>query len=168
MVTSKVGGPPPERFVGQPSGDGVARATFLPAAPTPSVLGNDPTGQQRPIGLEALSGHLQPELVEAAERGQVRAREGSVRHVEVFQMGGVGTSIFGRPRRLPRDRRADQRYTLNCEEPHSSHHGLEQPHRASRLYLHVDLDVRPVTLRQQAELELASCRARSLLSLIHI
>jgi hypothetical protein len=37
-------------------------------------------------------------------------------------MGGVGTSILGRPRHLPRDRRASHHptsdYTLNCEEPH--------------------------------------------------
>jgi hypothetical protein len=36
-------------------------------------------------------------------------------------MGGVGTSILGRPRHLPRYRRASHRptsdYTLNCEEP---------------------------------------------------
>ena len=32
-------------------------------------------------------------------------------------MDGVGTSIIGRPRRLPSDRRAASRYTLNCEEP---------------------------------------------------
>jgi hypothetical protein len=36
-------------------------------------------------------------------------------------MGGVGTSILGRPRHLPRDRRASHHptsdYTLNCEEP---------------------------------------------------
>jgi hypothetical protein len=32
-------------------------------------------------------------------------------------MGGVGTSIFGRPRRLPRDRRAAYPYTLIWEEP---------------------------------------------------
>ena len=36
-------------------------------------------------------------------------------------MGGVGTSILGRPRNLPRDRRASHHptsdYTLNCEEP---------------------------------------------------
>jgi len=41
----------------------------------------------------------------------------SVRHVEVFQMGSVRTSIIGRPRRLPRDRRAALRYTVNYEEP---------------------------------------------------
>ncbi|MFI1400349.1 hypothetical protein [Streptomyces sp. NPDC020681] len=36
-------------------------------------------------------------------------------------MGGVGTSILGRPRHLPRDRRASHHptsdYTLNCVEP---------------------------------------------------
>ncbi|MFK5634732.1 hypothetical protein, partial [Ornithinimicrobium sp. LYQ103] len=42
---------------------------------------------------------------------------GSVGHVEVFRMVGVGTSIFGRPRRLPPDRRASALYTLICEEP---------------------------------------------------
>jgi hypothetical protein len=39
-----------------------------------------------------------------------------VKHVEVFRMGGVGTSIIGRPRPLPGHRpRATRRYTLNCE-----------------------------------------------------
>jgi len=32
-------------------------------------------------------------------------------------MGGVGTSILGRPRSLPGHRRADPCYTLNCDEP---------------------------------------------------
>lgn len=32
-------------------------------------------------------------------------------------MGGVRTPILGRPRPLPRDRRASPHYTLNCEEP---------------------------------------------------
>nr|VTP07732.1 isopentenyl pyrophosphate isomerase [Mycolicibacterium smegmatis] len=32
-------------------------------------------------------------------------------------MDGVGTSIIGRPRPLSRHRRADDLYTLNCEEP---------------------------------------------------
>jgi hypothetical protein len=57
------------------------------------------------------------ELVQTAERGQVRADEGSVGHVEVFQMGGVGTSILGRPRPSSPERRATCDYTLNCEEP---------------------------------------------------
>ncbi|WP_209841300.1 hypothetical protein, partial [Mycolicibacterium sp. NCC-Tsukiji] len=62
-----------------------------------------------------------PEVVEAAESSQVSAGEarptGSVRHVEVFRMRRVGTFIFERPRPLSRQRRADDLYTLNCEEP---------------------------------------------------
>ncbi|OZD78926.1 hypothetical protein CH260_03885 [Rhodococcus sp. 05-2256-B2] len=55
------------------------------------------------------------------EGGQVRAaeagRRGSVGHVEVLRMDGVGTSIVGRPRRLSADRRARPTYTLIWEEP---------------------------------------------------
>jgi hypothetical protein len=58
------------------------------------------------------------------EGGQVRAaeagRRGSVGHVEVFRMDGVGTSIVGRPRRLSADRRARPTYTLIWEEPGNS------------------------------------------------
>lgn len=58
------------------------------------------------------------------EGGQVRAaeagRRGSVGHVEVFRMDGVGTSIVGRPRRLSADRRARPTYTLIWEEPSKS------------------------------------------------
>src|SRR5690606_35499099 len=49
-------------------------------------------------GLEALPGRGQSELIEAAERREVRGGEGSVGHVEVFRMGCVRTSIIGRPR----------------------------------------------------------------------
>jgi len=63
-----------------------------------------------------LADHLQAKLVEAAERAEIRAHEGSVRHVEVFQLGGVRTPIIGRPRPSPGDRRAE-RYTLDPEEP---------------------------------------------------
>ena len=56
------------------------------------------------IGVDLLAGHLQPEVVEAAESGQVSAGEarstGSVGHVEVFRMRRVGTFIFERPRPL--------------------------------------------------------------------
>ena len=69
------------------------------------------------IRLEALPDDFEAELLQASERGQVRASEGSVGHVEVFPMGGMRTSIIGRPRPLPRDRRADHHYTLDCEEP---------------------------------------------------
>ena len=48
---------------------------------------------------------------------QVRAREGSVRHVEVFRTGCVRTPIIGGPRPLSGHRRAQPCYTLICEEP---------------------------------------------------
>jgi hypothetical protein len=70
-----------------------------------------------------LTGDFKTQLVEAAERSQVRAVEGSVWHVEVFRTGRVRTPIFGRPRPLPGHRRADDLYTLNCEEPQN----LENP-----------------------------------------
>jgi hypothetical protein len=71
----------------------------------------------RAISIQALPHDFETELIQARERSQVRASEGSVRHVEVFQMGSVRTPIIGRPRPLPGDRRADLRYTPNCEEP---------------------------------------------------
>ena len=43
-----------------------------------------PARQRRTIRLQVLPDDLQTEVVKAAERGQVRAREGSVRHVEVL------------------------------------------------------------------------------------
>jgi hypothetical protein len=95
----------------------VTGGALFPTAATPRISLDDPTRQDRPIGIKSLAGHLQPELVQTGERRQVRGREGSVRHVEVFQMAGVGTSILGRPRPLPTDRRADRPYTLICEEP---------------------------------------------------
>jgi len=103
--------------VRQPPHHGVPSDALAPAATTPPVRLHDPAGQDSTVRLKPLPDDLQPELLETAERGQVRASEGSVRHVEVFQMGGMRTSIIGRPRRLPRDRRARDHYTVNCEEP---------------------------------------------------
>ncbi|GFG76091.1 hypothetical protein MBOT_34560 [Mycobacterium botniense] len=62
----------------------VSRGALFPAAATPRVVIDDPARQHRPISLQALAGHLQPELIKAAEHGQIGASEGSVRHVEVF------------------------------------------------------------------------------------
>ena len=98
-------------------------SAFAAAASAPPVIGSTTRhGEHRTIRFEPLAGHRQTELVEPAERGQVRARgEGSVRHVEVFRMGSVGTSILGRPRPLSRPPPRQRRYTLNCEEPTKPH-----------------------------------------------
>lgn len=56
-----------ERLVSQVAGHTVPHRSLLAAAATPRVVVGDPTGRQCPIGLEALSGHLQSEFVEAAD-----------------------------------------------------------------------------------------------------
>ena len=110
-------GPPPQRLVRQPTDHTVARRALAAAAPAPLIRLDHTAGQDCPIRLKALPNNREAELIQPAERGQVEAGEGSVRHVEVFQLGGVRTPIIGRPRPLPGDPRAARLYTLNCEEP---------------------------------------------------
>ena len=67
----------------------------------------------------ALARHFQPQVIQAREGAQVRAIKGSIGHVEVFQMDGVGISIIGRPRPLPGHDTPNavyNTYTLKCEE----------------------------------------------------
>ena len=49
----------------------------------------------------ALTRHFQAQVIQARERAQVRAIKGSIGHVEVFQMDGVGISIIERPDPYP-------------------------------------------------------------------
>ena len=67
----------------------------------------------------ALTRHLQPQATQASERAQIRAIKGSIGHVEVFQMDGVGTPISGKPPLPGHDtpNPANNTYTLKCEEP---------------------------------------------------
>ena len=58
---------------------------------------------------------------------RIGAGKGSVRHVEVFRVDGVGTSIIGRPRPLPTHRRANPNYTLDCEELRILHTPYRRP-----------------------------------------
>jgi hypothetical protein len=91
----------------------------LTTATTTPVIGlGNPARQHRTLRLQSLPEHHQTELIDTAERRQIRAHKGNVTHVEVFQMGSVRTSIIGRPRRLSRHQHADRyRYTLNWDEP---------------------------------------------------
>lgn len=95
----------------------VPRNPFAAAAMAPLVELDDAASDHRAVGLEPLPNGFETELIQSAERGQVKASEGSVVHVEVFRMGSVRTSILGRPRLLSRHRRAVSFYTLICEEP---------------------------------------------------
>jgi len=107
--------------VGKSSDHAVARRAFTTATPAPLIGFGDPAREDRTVRLESLSNDFEAEPVEPGEGGQVGAaeadRRGSVGHVEVFRMGSVRTSILGRPRRLSWDRRANDSYTLNWEEP---------------------------------------------------
>ena len=68
------------------AGDAVAHDAFAAAPPAPPIGLGDPARQHRAVGLELLPHDLEAQAVEPAERGQVRAREGNVEHVEVLQM----------------------------------------------------------------------------------
>ncbi len=70
-----------------------------------------------------LPDHDETELVQAAERRQVRCAEGSVVHVEVFRMGRVRTPILGDLDPSPA-RSASQRYTLICVEPQNKRRAI--------------------------------------------
>jgi hypothetical protein len=115
---------PPQRLVRQPTHHGVAEHPLATATAAPPVRLGDPASKHRTPRLEPLPDHLQTQLIDPAERRQVRAGEGSVGHVEVFRMVSVRTPIIGRPRPLSRDRRAHPSYTVNCDEPLMRHRSI--------------------------------------------
>jgi len=98
----------------------VAYDAFAPTLSAPPVLTHYLAGQDGPIASYTLARHFQAQVIQACEGAQVRAIKGSIRHVEVFRMDGVGTPIIGRPRPLPghdTPNAAHNTYTLKCEEP---------------------------------------------------
>ena len=110
-----------EGLVSQSARHGPARDALGATDPTPWIRLSDPALDHRPIRLDPLPDSDEPELVQAAEQREVRVSEGSVMHVEVFQMGCVGTPIIGGPRRLPgpdplhpRSRRAGMSPRVEC------------------------------------------------------
>ena len=116
-------GTPPAGFMRQAPDHRVTTNALAPAASTPPVLTSKTARQHCMVRLNALTRHLQPQAIQARERAQIRAIKGSIGHVEVFQMDGVGTPIIGRPRPLHnRDtpNPANNTYTLNYEEPLNS------------------------------------------------
>ncbi len=97
----------PERLVRQSTRDRVPRHALDTALPTPRVVLDDAAFDRGPIRLDQLADGDEAELVEAAERGQVRGRESRVEHVEVFRDGErEELPSSGRPRPLPGHQRA--------------------------------------------------------------
>ena len=102
----------------------VTRLALAPAAATPPILTNDAASQHCVVWLNALAGYFQAQVIQARERAQVGAIKGSIGHVEVFQVDGVGISIIERPRPLPghdTPNPTQHPYTLKCEEPEMSY-----------------------------------------------
>ena len=98
--------PMPERLMRERRRRRVPGHTLGATLPAPRVVVNDAALQHHPIRLEQLPDHFEAELVETAERGQVRRSEGSVVHVEVFRrMGSIETSILGDLDAYPRTSR---------------------------------------------------------------
>ena len=79
----------------------VTSHALAPAASTPPILTNNAARQHCTVWPNALARHFQAQVIQARERAQVGAIKGSIGHVEVFQVDGVGISIIERPRPLP-------------------------------------------------------------------
>ena len=113
-------GVPPVGYVRQAPDHRVAYDAFAPTLSAPPVLTHYLAGQDGPIASYTLARHFQAQVIQACEGAQVRAIKGSIGHVEVFRMDGVGTPIIGRPRPLPGHDTPNPAYhphTLNYEEP---------------------------------------------------
>src|SRR5664279_5134266 len=70
-------GTPPERLVRQPTCQGVPRDALTPTPPAPVIGFAHPTRHHRTIRLQSLSDSDQTELLQAAERREIRTGEGS-------------------------------------------------------------------------------------------
>ena len=111
-------GTPPGRLVRQAPDHRVTSHALAPTASTPPILTNDAACQHCMVWPHALASYFQAQVIQARERAQVRAIKGSIGHVEVFQMDGVGTPIIERPRPLPgHDTPNPTHHTLNYKEP---------------------------------------------------
>ncbi len=93
---------PPERLVRQPPGHGVPRRRPRIRSGGTSRRARRP-GTPAPRDQAPAAGPVTSRPSSSSRQNMVRSgrSEGSVRHVEVFRMGSVRTSIIGRPRPLP-------------------------------------------------------------------
>lgn len=96
-------GPPPHRHVGQTPGHRPTSLPLRPAGSAERVLKPDRHAalDHRALRREVLAHHGQPQGIQPQEGRQIRAGEGSLRHVEVSRDGCVGTPIIEGPRPLP-------------------------------------------------------------------
>lgn len=76
------------------------------AGPAPRIVYGDSAFEDSAVPADVLAGDGEAEPVEEAEAVEVRGYESRLRHVEVFRLDSVGTSILGRPRPLSSHRHA--------------------------------------------------------------
>lgn len=107
----------PERLVRETTSARASGETFRAAAMAPAVQPHDAALDHRPVRFETLPDSPQTELIEAAERRQVRGAKVAWSNVEVFRLGRVRTSILEGFEAYPAPTRSLPRYTLNHEEP---------------------------------------------------
>lgn len=81
-------------FVYQAADYRVATGVLAPAALAPSVPTSDTASQYCMVWPDALTRRLYPEAVQASECAPIRAIEGGIGHVEIFQIDGVATQII--------------------------------------------------------------------------
>lgn len=73
----------------------------MAAVPSAAVIGSvGPSLEYDLVPGDVMAGARGVESFESAEYQQATGQEDRFGRVEVFRMDGVGTSIFGRPRRL--------------------------------------------------------------------
>ena len=96
-------GPPPHRHVGQAPGHRPTGYSLGAAGSAEGVLKPDRHAalDHRALGCEVLAHRGQSQGSQPQEGRQIRAGEGSLRHVEVSRDGCVAAPIIGRPRPLP-------------------------------------------------------------------
>ena len=112
----------PERLMREPTRHCVSRHALRPAPPAPRVRLDWPALDRRPIRLDQLADGFEAELIETAERGEVRGRERRVVQVEVFrQMGSVRTSILEDLDVYPRTTRWPSTTPSTAKSPYTSH-----------------------------------------------
>lgn len=117
------GGPPPQWQMRKLPHHRAPWDAFAATVPAPPIILGETAFQDCSVAPGLLASDRESEGVEEAEAVEVRTGESRLRHVEVFQMGSVGTPIFGRPRPLSTHRHADPAtrpcfYTLKREEPY--------------------------------------------------
>jgi hypothetical protein len=95
---------PAERLIRQPPDHRVSRDALAATAAAPLIGIDHPAREHCAVGLDALPGGFKTELVDPAQRSQVRAGDeaqaGGVVHIALIQMDGVGTSAqtyYGAP-----------------------------------------------------------------------